>query len=213
MRRLSYFGLILLLIGLACVVFGALGLRNVTKINVGQSDDQVWSYARDLTAGRTYILYIESGDAWGVPFGKGDFDSPMPVNVTITSPSGLVTSLQAFFYGLPTDSPYYQEGTPPTTVEVRYQNVDDSSLSVDTSSVEIRFTVKKAGNYSAEVLHEGLWSDTPPNFFVFYEEFVSNREAYSLLAFGGGAAGAVGGVTFIVARFGKEGFKRKRTRK
>lgn len=213
MRKLAYVGLLLLLVGIACIVYGEVGLSNVKRVEVATSNDLVWNSTCNLASGKTYIVYIESNDDWGKAFKDGQITDPQPVNVTITSPDASVTRLQAFYYGLSTDNPMYQEGTPPAIVEVRYSNVDDNNLRVDASSGEIRFTVKQDGNYTVSVLKEGLWSVQPPNFFTFYEEVSENRNLYSLMAFAGGGAGTVGGVTFVVSVFRKDGTKRKKPRK
>jgi hypothetical protein len=171
MRKLFYFGLLLLLLGMVCVAVGAVNLQNVKSVEVGRSSVEVWSYACNLTRGNTYWVYIESNAAWGVPFNTGAFTSPQPVNVTITSPGGGVTSLQAFFDSVSTSNPAYRQGTPPAIVYVSYENVDYSSLGVDTTSGKIRFSVGESGMYTARVLKAG-WIDTPPDFFVFYKTYL-----------------------------------------
>ena len=212
--RLTYFGLALLLVGLVCVVFGAINLSNVSPKAVSPGESVgVWNITRNLENGRTYRLEIESGDGWGTPFAKGDFTEQQPVNVTITSPTGGNTSLQAWFLGLETSSPYYQEGEGPTVVEVTYQNVDETGVRVETSSTRIRFTARLSGEYVAYVHQEGLWSDVPPLTMAFYEDFVENREAYVVVASAGGIAGTGGGVIFLVNAFKRETAKHKKTRR
>jgi hypothetical protein len=198
-------GLFLLVIGLICLVFGEVKLSNVKLTSIGQSDYEVWDFACNLTRGRTYMLYIESNDEWGVAFTQGAFDRPMPVNVTISSPEGGVTKLQAFFYGEASTNPLYKQGTPPAIVQVNYLNVDDVGLRPDTSSMQIRFNVEQSGSYAARVLREGLWSDTPPDFFIFYEESVQNGEIYSFTVAVGGVISIIGGVMLVVGIFRKEG--------
>lgn len=210
--KLSYIGLILLLIGVVCLAVGEVNLGNVKLIQVGVQDT-VWSYTLNLTAGRTYMVDIASSDDWGLPFGQGAFDSPQPVNVTMTSPGGDVTSLQAFYLGMPSTSPYYRVGTPPTIVDVRYQNVDDTALRVEIPSSEIRFMARQTGPYTVRVLQAGLWSKQPPDYITFYEEVAPNRETYSLLALGGGAVGTFGGATFVASLFRNRGTKHKSARK
>jgi hypothetical protein len=214
MRKLSYFGLILLLLGIACVAVGAVSLQNVTSVDVGNNKIQTsaWYFACNLTRGNTYWVYIESNAAWGVPFNSGDFTSAQPVNVTITSPGGTVTSLQAFYDSVSSSSPYYRQGTPPAIVYVTYDNADYSSISVDTASGKIRFSVIESGAYTARVLDEGWVASAPPDFFVFYKEVPVNSETSVLLASGGGVLGALGGVTLVVSIFRKEGARRKRIR-
>ncbi len=209
-RRLAYIGLFLLVVGLICVIFFEINLSKVKLTNVGQSDFEVWDFALNLTKGRTYRLYIESNSEWGVAFTQGAFDRAMPVNVTITSPEGGVTSLQAFYYSLASTNPYYHEGTPPAIVGVKYLTVDYGGLTPDTSSVQIRFNVRQSGLYDASVLRGSSWSDTPPNFFVFYEESVQYGETYSLIVAVGGVISIVGGVMLVVGMFRKEGAAHRR---
>jgi len=211
--KLSYFGLILLLIGVVCLVVGEVNLANVKQVEVGTQQYSVWSYALNLTRGKTYRVDI-SGNDWGVAFASGGYTSPQPLNVTITSPGGGITSLQAFYWSEPSGSPYYHAGTPPTIVEVTYQNVDDASLTVDSSSSEIVFTVKQSGPYTVGVPQNGgrfYTSKEPPDYIAFYEYVIANRETYSFLASGGGGAGTLGGVALIVGLFRGRGGKRKRT--
>ena len=211
--KLSYFGLILLLIGVSCLVVGEVNLENVKQVEAGTPQYLVWSYALNLTRGETYRVDI-SGNNWGEVFASGGYTSPQPLNVTITSPEGGVTSLQAFYWSEPSSSPYYHAGTPPTIVSVAYENVDDASLTVDSSSSEIVFTVKQSGPYTVRVPQNGgrfYTSKQPPDYIAFYEYVIANRETYSLLASGGGVAGALGGVALIVGLFRGRGVKRKRT--
>lgn len=203
----------LLLIGGACIAIGEFNLSRATLVENARSGDKVWYYGFNLTTGKTYRLRIESSQKWGALWGNGTFDTALPVNVTITSPGGDATSLQAFFFGLAASNPLYREGTPPTIIEVRYQNVDYASLSVDQSFALIRFSVKQDGLYVARVLQEGLWTTDPPQRFIILEEFVANRDTYSLLAFGGGVLGAVGGVALVVGIFRRKKLKPKRLHK
>jgi hypothetical protein len=214
MRKLSYFGLTLLLLGVVCVGVGAVNLQNVKSVDVGnnRTDPSAWDFACNLTRGNTYWVYIEANAAWGVPFDNGAFNKAQPVNVTITSPGGTVTSLEAFFFSLSSSNPDYHQGTPPAIVDVAFENADYSSLSVDTTSGKIRFSVMESGTYIARVLNEGWVINAPPDFFVFYQETSSNSETYTLLASGGGVLGIFGGVTLVVSVFRKEGARHKRTR-
>ncbi len=213
LSKLSYFGLILLLIGVVCLVVGEVNLGNVKQVEVGTQQYLVWRYALNLTRGETYRVDISGGN-WGETFARGGYTSPQPLNVTITSPGGGITSLQAFYWSEPSGSPYYRAGTPPTIVDVTYQNVDDASLTVDSSSSEIVFTVKQGGSYTVGVPQNSgrfYTSKEPPDYIAFYEYVIANREIYSLLASGGGVAGTLGGVALIVGLFTGRGVKRKRT--
>jgi len=195
------------LIGVVCLIVGSVNLRNLTFLSVDVSSGE-WELVGNLIGGRTYVLYIESSDEWGEPFKNGDFVEAQPVNVTITSPNGGVTKLQAFFYGLPSSSPYYKEGTPPAIVDVTYQLVDNSSLQVDAPSSRIRFNAKRDGNYTARVLEEGLWAKSPPNDMIFYEEVIPNKDLYTLLVLGGGLSAVGGGVGSVWGGLGKKSVKR-----
>ena len=210
-NKLSSFGLILLLVGVVCLVVGEFKLGNVNVVTVEQKDS-VWSLAVNLTHGNTYGIDIQSSDDWGKPFGRGDFTEPMPVNVTIASPRGDVTSLQAFFYGLPSTSPYYQVGTPPAIVEVKYQNVDSAGLSLDYSTAHIRFIPKQDGPYNVTVLQDGFWSEEPPDYILFLKEVTPDKEIYSLVAGVGGVACTIGGVIFIANLFKGRNVKRRSPR-
>lgn len=211
-RKLTYVGLILLLTGLVFVVIGEVNLGNVKYVQVGLQNT-AWYYAQNLTSGRTYRIDIVSSDDWGKPFGSGSFTTAMPVNVTITSPTGGVTALQAFYLGLQTTNPLYKLGTPPAVVDVVYQNVDDAALRVEVPSSEIRFIARQSGLYNVSVLQAGLWSTQPPDQIIYYEEVAPNRDAYSILAFGGGVLGTVGGATSVASLFRNRGPKHKATRK
>jgi hypothetical protein len=214
MRKLTYFGLTLLLLAIVCIVIGAVNLAKVKSVDVGDNKNQptTWYFACNLTSGNTYWVYIEANAAWGVPFNDGSFSTAQPVDVTITSPGNGTTSLLAYFYSISTSNPDYREGTPPAIVDVVYENVDSSSLSADLTSGTISFFVEKSGTYTVRVLDEG-WIDTPPDFFVFYEQVPLNSETYTLLASAGGVLGIFGGVTVVVSIFRKGGAKHKRTRK
>ncbi len=137
----------------------------------------------------------------------------MPVNVTITAPTGDVTALQAYYLGLETTNPLYKLGTPPAVVDVRYLNVDDAAMRVEIPSTEIRFIARQTGLYNVSVLQAGLWSTEPPDRIIYYEEVAPNREAYSILALGGGVLGTVGGATSVASLFRNRGPKHKATRK
>jgi hypothetical protein len=209
---LSYLGLGLFLVGTICLTVGAVNLSNVTLMSVTDSYGE-WEIVGNLKSGTTYVLYIESGDEWGEPFASGAFNDPQPVNVTLTSPDGGETSFQAFFYGMPPTDPYYKEGTPPTIVAVDYQDIDTSSLDVDESSSRIHFTAKKDGNYTARVLEQTSWINTPPLYMIFYEEVALNKQAYTILVSSGGLLAVVGVVAFVLNAFAKGKTKHRKTRR
>ena len=209
--KLSYLALTVLLIGVVCLAVGAVNLANVKTVQVG-IQYSVWSYACNLTRGNTYGVNIESGDNWSLPWSSGAWDTAHPVNVTITSPKGDETWLQAFYYGEAT-SGLYREGTPASIITVQYLNVDYAGLTVDYLASEIRFTVQQSGPYIVTVLQNGLWSTQPPSYIQFFELVAPNGETYSLLESGGGVLGAVGGITFVVSLFRSRDTKHRRTHK
>ena len=132
----------------------------------------------------------------------------MPVNITITSPQGGITYLEAYFYGIDPDSPYLTVS--PVIVDVKYQNATDrAGLAVDYSTPHIRFMAKQDGYYNATVQQKGMWSTEPPDYIAFLEEVTPNREIYSLVAMAGGVFCAVGGIVFIVGVFRNRNVKHK----
>lgn len=209
-RKLSYLGLTLLIIGIICTGVGAVNLSNVNTVKLGQ-EYSVWSSVLNLTAGSTYGVDIAATEDWSLPFSSGDFTSPKPVNVTITSPGGGVTSLQAFYYGERSTSPFYQVGIPASIVGVRYQNVDDDGLRVDDSSSQIHFTVRESGSFNVSVVPESVWSTEAPDYILYFEIASPNRGANILLATGGGIVATFGGVTSVLSLFSGRKFKRKKS--
>jgi hypothetical protein len=201
----------MLLIGVVCLAVGAVNLANVKTVQAG-IQYSVWSYTCNLTGGNTYGVNIESGDNWSAPWSSGAWDTAHPVNVTITSPNGDVTALQAFYYGEAT-SGLYKQGTPASIVTVQYMNVDYASLTVDYLASEIRFTVKQSGLFTVTVLQDGLWSTQPPSYILFFQLVAPNSETYSLLESLGGVVATVGGITFIVGLFRGRDQKHRKTHK
>jgi hypothetical protein len=206
--KLSSLGLILLLVGAICLGIGVFNLRNVSAVLL-EREDSVWFHAANLTRGVTYVVDIQSSDDWGKPWASGDFTKAMPVNVTITSPGGGVTSLQVFYYSEPPTSPYYEVGIPPAMVAVNYGNFDSVGLTADTSAVNIRFMARQDGLYNVSVLQASLWSQVAPDYILFSKEVSPNGATYSILATVGGVMCAVGGVTYLVSLFGTRGSRRK----
>jgi hypothetical protein len=205
--------LIVILIGVIFLVIGEVNLANSyqTQVNLQYS---AWSDVCNLTNGNTYQIDI-SGNDWGSGFAASNFANPQPLNVTITSPGGGVTSLQAFYWG-EAASGDYRGGTPPTMISVTYLNVDDSGLTVDPTSPKIVITAKQTGLYNVSVPQNGglfYTSKQPPDFIAFYVYVIPSKETYSLLTASGGGIAALGGVTFIVSLFRKQPVKRKRTSK
>jgi len=215
-KKLLYIGIILLITGIAFLIYCEMFLKQVNYVPASDpvySPDS-WILQANLTSDRTYLLYIESADEWGQLFQKGIFDKPQPVNISITSPDGGITKVQAMFYGLAEQTPLYPEGRPPQIVEVSYFEIDSSSLQPIFSSSNIIFKVKKGGTYTVTVLREGLASLDPPNQMMFYEETMINRKTYSTLVFCGGFLSVVGSSTSVWCIFkgkrSKTGKKSKR---
>lgn len=212
-RKLQSLALIVILIGVIFLVIGEVNLANSyqTQVNLQYS---AWSDVCNLTNGNTYQIDI-SGNNWGSGFAASNFENPQPLNVTITSPGGGVTSLQAFYWG-EAASGDYKGGTPPTMISVTYLNVDDSGLTVDPTSPKIVITAKQTGLYNVSIPQNGglfYTSKEPADFIAFYVYVIPNKETYSLLTAGGGGIAALGGVTFVVSLFRKQPVKRKRTSK
>jgi hypothetical protein len=205
--KLSYVALVIIVIGAACLVFAEVKLSDVSVTQLARSDESVWYWTFNLTRGKTYRIDILAGSKWGRDYYAAQFTEPQPVNVTITSVTGGVTSLQAFFYSILPENPYYPEGTPPTIVDVKWQNVDDTNIRAITSAMKILITIKQSGPYTVRVLVEGLWSEAPPNYFALVEVFTPNSDTYSLMAFGGGIAAMAGGVTYVASVFRKRRMK------
>lgn len=208
--KLAYAALIILVAGLVCVVYGEIRLGYHDLKAIDQSDFFVWTCSFDLTRGKTYRIDILADNRWGKMYAAAGFTYAQPVNVTITSPSGTATSLQAFFYSLPPDNPFYKEGTPPTTIDIKYQNVDDTDFRVITPSTKINIMIKQGGNYTFQVWKESVWTDTPPNYFALIEESVPDGGVYSLMAFSGGIAVTAGGVIYIANVFKRGQLKQKK---
>jgi hypothetical protein len=201
--KLSYAALVIIVIGAACLVFAEVKLSDVSVTQLARSDDSVLYWTFNLTRGKTYRIDILAGGKWGRDYYAALFTEAQPVNVTITFMNGGVTSLQAFFFGIPPDNPYYPEGTPLTIVDVKWQDVDDTNIRAITSAMKIMMTIKQSGLYTVRVLEQGLWSNGPPNYFALIEVFTPNSDTYSLMAFGGGITAMAGGVIYVVSVFRK----------
>lgn len=195
--------------GLVTIVVGDMGLKNI-KLEVVARSENSWEVTGCLFKGTTYVLRIESGDEWDKMFTKGGLSVPQPVNVTIVSPEGSLTKLQAFFFGIPSTSPYVPQA-PTTIVEVKYVFIDSDSLKVEEESTLIRFTVKKEGTYTARVIEEELkWATGPPLEMIFFKEFVENGDFYMFIRLVGGVISSAG---FVVSIFGTATTKKSRLRK
>jgi hypothetical protein len=197
------------LTGLVVILIGDMGLNNIKLEAIARSENS-WEVTGYLFNDKTYVLRIESGDEWDKMFTKGKFDVPQPVNVTIVSPSGNLTKLQAFFFGVPSTSPYVPQA-PTTVVEVEYFFIDSNSLKVEEESTLIRFTVKKEGTYTARVIEEELnWARGPPLEMIFFKEFVENGDFYMFIRLFGFVIGMVG---FSISIWGAATTKKVMTKK
>jgi hypothetical protein len=186
-----------------------MGLKNIKLEPVARTEGS-WEVAGHLSKDTTYVLRIESGDEWDKVFTKGDINVPQPVNVTIVSPDGGLTKLQAFFFGSPSTSPFVPQA-PTAIVEVKYIFVNSGSLKVEEESTLIRFTVKQGGTYKARVIEEELkWATGPPLEMIFFEEFAENRDFYMFIRSVGGVLCSVG---VIVSIWGAVTTKRIRVKK
>lgn len=191
-----YLGLVILLVGLVTIGVGDMGLKNIKLEPVARTEGS-WEVAGHLSKDTTYVLRIESGDEWDKVFTKGDINVPQPVNVTIVSPDGGLTKLEAFFFGSPSTSPYIPQA-PTAIVEVKYIFVNSDSLKVDEESTLIRFTVRQEGTYKACVIEEELkWATGPPLEMIFFEEFAENKDFYIVIKLVGGVL-CSGGVIFSI---------------
>jgi hypothetical protein len=212
--KLRFLALIVIVIGVIWLVIGEVNLANTTQTEVGTRQYDVWSAAVNLTSGSTYRVDI-SGNNWGAAFASGGFTTAQPLNVTITSPGGGISTLQAFYWGEPS-SGMSRGGTPPTIITVTFLSVDDAGLSAGSSLSEIVFTARQTGLYNVSIPQKGglfYTSKQPADYIDFYEYVTPNRETYSLITAGGGGAAALGGVAFIVSLFRRQSVKRKRTAK
>jgi hypothetical protein len=145
----------------------------------------------------TYILDILSSEAWRDDYTAGAYDTPQPVEIIITSPSGNETRLLAFFYARLSSSPYYKS-TFPSFIEVEYVKVDSQSLEVDEYYPQVRFTVKHGGNYQAHIVEQTLnWTTGPPKEIQLYKEVVENQKAQAFFLQSGGILSFTGLLTCI----------------
>jgi hypothetical protein len=172
-------------------------MKDVRLEEFARSNYEEWEFSANLTREKTYILEIEYNEEWGKAFTQMGTEAPQPVNVTIISPSGGETKLQAFFSGVLSTN-LYVPVTALEIVNVTYCKVDSDDLQVDEPSWRIRFTVKQEGNYTARVIKEELkWTEGPPNALMFYEEVPRNTGLYMLLLQVGGPMFFVGAIFSI----------------
>lgn len=176
-KKLFSLGLIILLAGLIFLAVGS--VRNV-KLEPIKKTTESWKVSENLMEGDTYILDILSSNQWRDDYTDGVYETPQPVDVVIISPNGNRTKLQAFFLArLPTSQWY--KSTFPSLVHVDYRSIDFDSLEVDESYPQVRFTVKRGGNYTAIVREETLnWTGGPPREISFCKEVFENQNLYTI---------------------------------
>jgi len=210
-RLLFYSGIMLLLVGLTVLIVSA-SLRNVKKVTV-KSELDSWEVSENLTVGNTYIVDIMSSTDWRTDWTDGAYTDPQPVNVTIVSPNGNITKLQAFFLARLSESPLYPS-TFPSMVYVEYGEVDSGSIEVDESYPQIRFGVKESGNYSARIIHEinetlGVgWARGRPAEMIIYREVVEGPSYF--IAPSGGILCIVG---VVISSYGARATKKLEIKK
>jgi hypothetical protein len=194
-KVLFSFGLIILLVGLIQLGVGSIRTAQLKQLT---STANSWEVSGNLTAGNTYVLYIYSSYKWRDDFDAGEYTTPQPVEVVITSPNRANTTLQAYFYAeLPTsESNISVRGALPSNVQVEYRSVDYNDLSVDASYAQPRFAVKSGGMYTAIVVEDNInWTSGPPENMIFEEEVVENPYSFTnLLQISGVACLATGAV-------------------
>jgi hypothetical protein len=214
-KVLIFVGLMILLAGLVLLAFGSVRSTELEQLN---SSINSWKVSGNLTRGNTYVFDIYGSDKWKDDWSAGGYTTPQPVGVVITSPDGGNTSLTAYFYATAPVSGvnYTVPGSVPTFVQVTYQSVDSNSLSVDTSYLQARFTVKNGGNYTARIIPESInWTSGPPYEMLFEEEVTENPGSFENLLEGSGLVclftGAAVSLLAIRARKGTR-IKRKSAR-
>lgn len=193
-RTLVFFGLIILLGGLASIVIGS--IRN-TRLELLNNSTASWEISGNLSKGSTYVLDIMSSYVWRDDYTAGGYTTPQAVDVVMVSPDEGRTKLQAFFLAqLPSTQGY--KSTFPSLIHVEYKSVDSESLDVDESYPQVRFTTKQGGNYNASIISETLnWTRGPPREMIFYR-VVEDQTSSKVFLQGGGAVCLLTGVVISV---------------
>jgi len=182
-KALVFFGLIILLAGLASIVIGS--IRN-TRLEPLKNSTESWEISENLSKGNTYVLDIMSSYVWRDDYTAGAYLTPQIVDVVIISPDDGRTKLQGFFLAQLPSTPGYKS-TFPSLVHVEYESVDSDSLDVDESYPQVRFTAKLGGNYTASIMSETLnWTSGPPREMIFYQ-VVEDQSSSMVFLQGGGA--------------------------
>jgi hypothetical protein len=208
-KRLLYGGICLLIVSLTCLIYGEIFLKEVTYEEIGKVEYD-WKLGCTLYSGKTYLLYIESGDKWGEPFRQGLTEDPQPVFINVTLPSNNFAIIQALFYGLQPSSSWYQEVNL-AVVDVKYV-IKNPDLEVDEGTSQIRFAVKKNGNYAFNIIRSGI-AETPPNYMALYEEVTANLDLYRSLILSGGLMCILSILIILAGIVKKERFKREKRKR
>ena len=200
-----YAGIVFFLIGLVFIIASS-NLRNIKQVLVEKTSNS-WEISADLEDEDTYVLDIVSGVKWRDDYTDGLYDTPQPVDVVITSPSGGETKLRAFFYARLPSSSYYKS-TLPVVVDVEYVSVDSYSLQVDEYYPRARFTTKQRGNYTARIMERTLfWTEGPPQEIALYKEIFESQNSYTLFLESGGILCLTG---IVISVYGARAIKRLR---
>lgn len=194
-RPIFYAGIAFSLIGLVFLVFSGY-LQNFNRILVNKTSNS-FEISMNLEEKSTYILDIRSSEVWRDDYTAGAYDTPQPLEMVITSPSGNETKLLAFFYARLPSSQYYTS-TFPSLIEVEYMEVDSQNLEVDEYYPQIRFTVKHGGNYQAHIIEQTLnWTRGPPKEIQLYKEVIENQKSQAFFLQSGSILSLAGLATCV----------------
>lgn len=196
-KRLVYAGVFVILVSVAFVIVSAT-MQNMKKVPV-KNVLESWEISENLQNEVTYVFDIYSSYQWRDNWTQaGGYSVPQPVDVVIVSPGGNETTLQAFFLArLPETQPYMS--TFPLLVYVEYAKVDSDYLTVDRSYPQVRFTVRKPGNFTARVIGDTInWTSGPPRELIVFREVVETQPMYTVFLQGGGVLFLVGITVSVV---------------
>jgi hypothetical protein len=208
-------GITLFLVGLILLII-PFAMQEVKKLPIDKAEDS-WELSRTLITRETYIVDIIASTQWQYDYSEfwNVFeDEPPSISMEIISPNGNKTELLGYFIAAPPSGLHL--GTRPSLFKTKYVSVDSSSLIVDESYPQIRFSVKYDGTYIIRILHGEngslIWTTGPPGKIIIYKEYVENRYS-SLVPIGGvlGLSGIVAIAVGITRR--KEGIKKRRLKK
>jgi hypothetical protein len=191
----------LLLLGGICLAVGYVFFSGARFRSLGRSPTGLWEFTANLTARKSYRLIIYAPAEWNIPWAEVPDRDQMPVNMTITSPNGDVTKLEADFWGFAPQGNYRNGAT--DIVGIKYFNVS-SALDVALNLASIRFGVTISGLYTVRFLKEGvLVTYGDPGSMEFFEEVHLTIEAYNASVVSGGMLCLIGCVVSLWGVFGK----------